>query len=85
MFMKDQIVEQVVRKYEGRSAVGIKKYGTTLEQNNTDNYLIHLQQELMDATLYIEKKMTLDKQIIDLVKKYPNNADLGMAIRNLVS
>ena len=83
--MKDQIVEQVVQKYEGRSSVGIKKYGTTLEKNNTDNYLIHLQQELMDATLYIEKKMTLEMQIIDLVKKYPNNTDLGMAIRNLVS
>jgi len=83
--MKDQIVEQVIQKYEGRSSVGIKKYGTTLEKNNTDNYLIHLQQELMDATLYIEKKMTLDKQIIDLVKKYPNNFDLGAAIRSLVS
>lgn len=85
MFMKDQIVEQVVQKYEGRSAVGIKKYGKTLEKNNTDNYLIHLQEELMDATLYIEKKITLDKQIIELVKKYPNNFDLGAAIRNLVS
>jgi len=83
--MKDQIVEQVVQKYEGRSSVGIKKYGITLEKNNTDNYLIHLQQELMDATLYIEKKITLDKQIIELVKKYPNNFDLGAAIRNLVS
>jgi hypothetical protein len=39
----------------------------------------------MDATLYIEKKITLDKQIIELVKKYPNNFDLGAAIRNLVS
>ncbi len=67
--MKDQIVEQVIQKYEGRSSVGIKKYGTTLEKNNTDNYLIHLQQELMDATLYIEKKMTLDKQIIDPLLK----------------
>jgi hypothetical protein len=83
--MKDQIVEQVVRKYEGRSSVGIKKYGTTLEQNNKDNYLIHLQQELMDATLYIEKKLSMEKQIIELVNKYPNNFDLGAAIRNLVS
>jgi hypothetical protein len=39
----------------------------------------------MDATLYIEKKITLDKQIIELVKKYPNNFDLGAAIRSLVS
>jgi hypothetical protein len=83
--MKDQIVEQVVRKYEGRSSVGIKKYGTTLDQNNKDNYLIHLQQELMDATLYIEKKLSMEKQIIELVNKYPNNFDLGAAIRNLVS
>jgi hypothetical protein len=83
--MKDKIVEQVVQKYQERSAVGIKKYGTTLEQNNADNYLIHLQEELMDATLYIEKKMTLEVQIINLVKRYKNDADLGAAIRNLVS
>ncbi len=83
--MKDQIVEQVVQKYQGRSSVGIKKYGTTLDQNNKDNYLIHLQQELMDATLYIEKKLSMEKQIIELVNKYPNNFDLGAAIRNLVS
>ena len=83
--MKDQIVEQVVRKYEGRSVAGINKYKTTLEQNNKDNYLIHLQQELMDATLYIEKKLSMEKQIIELVNKYPNNFDLGAAIRNLVS
>jgi hypothetical protein len=51
----DKIVEQVVNKYNKRSEVGIKKYGTTLEENNTDDFLIHLQEELMDATLYIEK------------------------------
>lgn len=53
--MKDQIVESLIEKYRQRSEVGIKKYGTTLEQNNKDNYLVHLQQELMDASLYIEK------------------------------
>jgi hypothetical protein len=83
--MKDQIVEQVIRKYEERSVLGIKKYGKTLEKNNTDNYLIHLQEELMDATLYIEKRMTLEVQIINLVKRHKNDSDLGAAIRNLVS
>lgn len=53
--MKDQIVESLIEKYRQRSEVGIKKYGTTLDQNNKDNYLVHLQQELMDASLYIEK------------------------------
>jgi hypothetical protein len=55
IFMKDKIVRQLIHKYIQRSELGIKKYGTTLEDNNTDNFLIHLQQELMDASLYIEK------------------------------
>jgi hypothetical protein len=55
MEKKDAIVESVVAKYLRRSKVGIDKYGTTLQENNTDNFLIHLQEELMDASLYIEK------------------------------
>jgi len=58
----DKIVEQLIDKYRQRSELGIKKYGTTLEQNNTDNFLIHLQQELMDASLYIEKLLYENKQ-----------------------
>ena len=53
--MKDKVVEQVKREYDVRSCVGIKKYGTTLEQNNTDNFLQHLKEELMDAVLYLQK------------------------------
>lgn len=53
--MKDKIVKLVTDKYKERSKAGIKKYGTTLDQNNDDDFLIHLQEELMDATLYIEK------------------------------
>jgi hypothetical protein len=53
----DAIVDVVISKYRERSAVGIKKYGTTLEKNNKDDYLKHLQEELMDATLYIQKLM----------------------------
>lgn len=82
--MTDSIVDQVVRKYEIRSAVGINKYGTTLQTNNKDNFLIHLQEELMDATLYIEKLITLEKEITNLVRKHPNDAELGWKIRDLV-
>lgn len=55
--MKDPIVDSVVNKYKERSNVGIKKYGTTLQQNDLTflEWLNHLQEELMDATLYIEK------------------------------
>jgi hypothetical protein len=55
---KDKIVESLLSKYRSRSETGIKKYGTTLEENNHDDFLEHLQQELMDASLYIEKLLS---------------------------
>jgi len=58
MQKKDAIVESVINKYQQRSKLGISKYGTTLQDNNADNFLIHLQEELMDASLYIEKLLT---------------------------
>jgi hypothetical protein len=85
MITSDSIVLQVVEKYAQRSEIGITKYDTTLEKNNHDNYLKHLQEELMDATLYLEKLMTLDKEITKLVKNHSNNAELGEKIRRLVS
>jgi hypothetical protein len=53
--MKDKIVENVIELFGKRSEAGIKKYGTTLQDNNEDDFLKHLQEELMDAVLYIEK------------------------------
>ena len=82
--MKDVIVEQVVDKFQRRSELGILKYGTTLAQNNKDNYLIHLQQELMDATLYIEKLLSLEREITILVKAHGNDTDLGEQVRKLI-
>lgn len=83
--MIDPIVESVREKYHTRSQIGIMKYGTTLAQNSKDNYFIHLQQELMDATLYIEKMLELNREITNLVKDNPNDSDLGRKIRRLVS
>jgi hypothetical protein len=55
--MKDSIVESVITQFKDRSEVGIKKYGVTLDRDDlsTLEWLKHLQEELMDATLYIEK------------------------------
>ena len=82
--MSDQIVLEVIEKYTKRSEVGIAKYGTTLETNNKDNYLKHLQEELMDATLYLQKLMDQNKEITKLVKNHPNDAELGHKIRDLI-
>ena len=54
---QDSYVQSVKEKFEQRSQTGIKKYNTTLEREDLDflDWLNHLQEELMDATLYIEK------------------------------
>lgn len=62
---KDKIVESVLSRFKQRSEVGIKKYNTTLERNDlsTLEWLTHLQEEMMDATLYIERlKQEYDKE-----------------------
>lgn len=56
---KDSIVESIIKQFNERSIKGQEKYGTTLENNNTDDFLQHLKEELMDAILYIEKYQSI--------------------------
>ena len=57
---RDPVVERVVDKFVERSDVGFKKYGTTLEDErrikmkDLHKYLNDIQEELMDAILYIQ-------------------------------
>jgi methylaspartate ammonia-lyase len=55
--LTDPIVIKVLAKYYERSHLGIEKYGRTLDRDDLSltDWLNHLQEELMDATLYIEK------------------------------
>ena len=54
---EDSILLAVMTKYYERSKRGQAKYGTNLERKDVNlvGWLNHLQEELMDATLYIEK------------------------------
>lgn len=56
-FEEDSVVNRVVDKFQQRSAVGIKKYGVTLDRKDIDldGWLEHLSEELMDSLLYIQK------------------------------
>lgn len=76
--MKDKIVEQLIEKYNKRSEVGVAKYGTTLENNHTDDFFTHALEEAMDFSLYLMK-------IIDVVRATPNDRELGEKIRKMVS
>lgn len=57
---RDPIVERVVEKFVSRSDVGFEKYGHTLHDERTKKmkglgkYLNDVQEELMDAILYIQ-------------------------------
>jgi len=66
--IKDQIVLSVLAKYAERSNKGLRKYGTTLDREDLTIYdwINHLQEELMDATLYLErirKDISLEKTL----------------------
>ena len=57
---RDPVVEHVVNKFVARSDVGYEKYGRTLDDErrggfkNLVGYLNDIQEELMDAVLYIQ-------------------------------
>jgi hypothetical protein len=58
----DSIVQAVIRKFQERSELGQKKYGTTLDRTDLKplDWIQHAQEELMDGILYLEKlKSTL--------------------------
>ena len=54
---RDPVVERVVDKFVSRSDVGFAKYGVTLndDKSNLFQWINHLQEELMDAVLYLQK------------------------------
>jgi hypothetical protein len=57
---RDPVVRSVVDKFVSRSDVGYSKYGTTLDDERRlkmkglQKYLNDIQEELMDAVLYIQ-------------------------------
>jgi len=60
IIFRDPVVERVVDKFVSRSDVGFAKYGTTLQDERMMKmkglvkYLTDVQEELMDAVLYIQ-------------------------------
>ena len=58
--VRDPVVKHVVNKFVSRSDIGYEKYGRTLDDErkggfkNLAGYLNDIQEELMDAVLYIQ-------------------------------
>ena len=74
---RDPVVKHVVTKFVSRSDIGYEKYGRTLDDErrggfkNLAGYLNDIQEELMDAVLYIqaarEELEELNKKLDDKV------------------
>ena len=68
---RDPVVKRVVQKFRDRSDAGFVKYGTTLHEERTTKmkglmkYLIDIQEELMDAILYIQTAQEELKEFLD--------------------
>ena len=76
---KDEIVRRVLAKMDERSLVGQKKYGATMmgeiknQVKDLDKFLVDVQEELMDALLYIEAaRYCLGDEIEDAMLKRIN-------------
>ena len=56
----DEIVQRDIEKIDQRSLIGQKKYGATMmgeiknEVKDLDRFLVDVQEEIMDALLYIQ-------------------------------
>lgn len=75
---RDPVVENVVDKFVSRSDVGFEKYGRTLDSERRGKhkdlagYLNDIQEELMDAVLYIQAAR---EELVDKSKKMCVNYD----------
>ena len=71
---RDPVVKRVVQKFRDRSDAGFLKYGTTLHEERTTKmkgllkYLIDIQEELMDAILYLQTAQEEIKDQLDETK-----------------
>ena len=72
---RDPVVKRVVDKFKLRSDEGFKKYGTTLDEERTTKmkglmkYLVDIQEELMDAILYIQTAQEELKDVLNETSK----------------
>ena len=89
ILFRDPVVETVVDKFVTRSDVGYAKYGRTLHEERTGKhkdlagYLNDVQEELMDAILYIQAAKESIRANEDMKKQL--DVDIAIAEANKAS
>ncbi len=83
---EDKIVEQVIEKIDQRSLIGQAKYGAMMmeevegKDKDLNDFLIDVQEEIMDALLYIQAARAclrdeIEECMINRQKKFNDNLD----------
>ena len=83
---EDKIVKQVIEKIDQRSLVGQAKYGAMMmeevegKDKDLNDFLIDVQEEIMDALLYIQAARAclrdeIEECMINRTKKFNANLD----------
>lgn len=80
---KDAITVGVMEDLKSRADRGVKKYSTTLEENNHDSMLQHAYEEALDLAQYLKKEIVTLKAVQALVLSIDDNASLGETIRKI--
>jgi len=82
---QDKIVQNVLRKMDERSLIGQKKYGATMMQEiegqkkDLGRFIVDVQEELMDALLYIEAaRRCLQDEVEEVMLKRSESLETGL-------
>ena len=60
-----KVEDEVCEEIQERAKVGLNKYGVTMERDDLthDEWLEHLQHELMDAIVYVQRLRTREQTL----------------------
>ncbi len=71
-----KVEDEVCEEIQERAKVGLNKYGVTMERDDLthDEWLEHLQHELMDAIVYVQRlrtrEQTLEAKLRELMDRW---------------
>jgi len=81
----DPYVHRVMEKHQRRAEMGLQKYGVTLARHDYSlhQWLSHLQEELFDAAVYIERLLDMDES--EQISQLASTQDRLASLHKLVS
>lgn len=97
-YSRSRILDRIVDRFEDREKEGLVNYGTTMDRDDLSiiDWLVHLQEEIMDAVLYLEKlkqeihyteevepDMVINRPHLEYRDGHPFNMDQAEYLHNL--